>query len=58
MDLVDEPPAPPRAIPARHAIYGNWGGGHAYCADIKAANKVEGEAPRVLADTRFLLGRY
>lgn len=34
------------------------GGGHVYFADIKAVNKVEGEDPRVLAETRFLLGRY
>ena len=34
------------------------GNGHVYFADIKAVNKVEGEDPKVLAETRFLLGRY
>ncbi len=34
------------------------GGGHVYFADIKAVNKVEGEDPKVLAETRFLLGQY
>ena len=34
------------------------GNGHVYFADIKAVNKVEGEDTKVLAETRFLLGRY
>ena len=34
------------------------GNGHVYFADIKAVNTVEGEDPKVLAETRFLLGRY
>ncbi len=34
------------------------GGGHVYFADIKAVQKTEGERPKVLAETRFLLGRY
>lgn len=34
------------------------GNGHVYFADIKAVKKAEGERPKVLAETRFLLGRY
>ena len=34
------------------------GGGHVYFADIKAVKKIEGERPQVLAQIRFLLGRY
>ena len=34
------------------------GRGHVYFADIKAVQKSEGERPKTLAETRFLLGRY
>ena len=34
------------------------GRGHVYFADIKAVNKAEGERPKVLVETRFLLGQY
>ena len=34
------------------------GNGHVYFADIKAVRTAEGERPTVLAETRFLLGRY
>ena len=34
------------------------GRGHVYFADIKAVRKTEGERPKVLVETRFLLGQY